>query len=310
MRTTSLYEPDLLVSALQAVLLMIFFITPLLWSLNFRRTIIPVSLSVPVISASLPVVPSQTSKIAEVQQELSAVKERLQQAEIARRKQATKDRREEEFRQREEERQQRIAEEQERQQREEELKAETKRQREEELKAEAKRQHEEELKAEAKRQHEEELKAEAKRQREEELKAEAKRQREEELKEQQLAAQAANQTRRDANAAIENLLHQQQLNNLLAIYIQRIRAQVSRYTSNPEGVPQDIKVVARVLLNRDGTLASMPTIVESSGNAAYDDQAMRAIIRAGQDGFPIPTEPELQSEFDELLLSISPREGS
>ncbi len=95
--------------------------------------------------------------------------------------------------------------------------------------------------------------------------------------------------------------------SLLGRYIAGIKERVYRHMSNPEGVDPGIAVEVRVRLNDDGTLVRVAEVADSSGNAAYDTQAVRAVIREAESGFDLPDDPELRSEFDDLLLVIAPK---
>ncbi len=95
--------------------------------------------------------------------------------------------------------------------------------------------------------------------------------------------------------------------SLLGRYIAGIKERVYRHMSNPEGVDSGIAVEIRVRLNDDGTLARLPEVADGSGNAAYDTQAVRAVIRAAEGGFDLPDDSELRSEFGDLLLIITPK---
>ena len=93
---------------------------------------------------------------------------------------------------------------------------------------------------------------------------------------------------------------------LMDRYIAGIHDKVKRHMTNPEGVPTDIKVEIRVLLQDNGTLLAVPEVEESSGNELFDEQAVRAVIRGAENGFDLPDDPELRKQFAELLLVIRP----
>jgi TonB family protein len=69
-------------------------------------------------------------------------------------------------------------------------------------------------------------------------------------------------------------------------------------------VPGSAEAIYKVTLLPDGTLMDDPVLVKSSGFAAYDDAAARAIIAASP--LPVPTDATLQKMFRELKLSIKP----
>ncbi|MDD4912545.1 MAG: cell envelope integrity protein TolA [Sideroxydans sp.] len=85
-----------------------------------------------------------------------------------------------------------------------------------------------------------------------------------------------------------------------------IRSKIRR---NIVGVPADLpdsaKAEFKVTLLPDGSVLDAK-LVASSGNAAYDDAAERAIYKAQP--LPLPKDANLQQMFRVLRLSIKPRE--
>ncbi len=94
---------------------------------------------------------------------------------------------------------------------------------------------------------------------------------------------------------------------LVDIYRNRIRSLIERYLRHPEGVPQDARVVLIVRLGTNGALNGDPVIDVSSNYPDYDVEAVRAVIFAQP--FPMPTDPALLREFQELRLTIEPRKN-
>ena len=195
---------------------------------------------------------------------------------------AEKERREEEEREKREEEERRKAEEERKQ------KEEEKKKREEDERKE--REREEQRKAEEERQKEE-----ARKQREEE--AEAAR-REAEARAEELRAQA-DAAAREAEAA--------RLADLRGTYVHRITTQIKRHLSDPIHLAeQNITVRVKFSLHPNGDLDDWPTVHKSSGDEAYDNAALRAVIKAAP--LPLPSdEPELLPEFLKLTLNISPK---
>ena len=265
MSTPRLHEPDLFASAVQATVLMSALILPLALSIDLKRTIIPVSLSVPVVTEARPApAPQPAEGISELREQ---VKQRQQQteADLARRRQQ--------------------AEEEERQRRQEE--------------EERRRQQEEEDERQRRLAEEEERQLQAEQQ---------ERERRRQMEQRQQAEREAAERRR-AEAAAGRLTAEQRA-SLIGRYTTGIRERVHRYMSNPEGIgaSDDIAVEVRVRLDSRGMLAAAPVIERSSGSSAYDNQAIRAVIRAADGGFELPDDPQLRTEFGDLLLTIRPKQ--
>ena len=112
MKPPRLYEPDLIASAVQATALMLALILPLALSIELKRTIIPVSLSVPIVTEARP------APLAQPAEEISELREQLRQsqteADLARSRQQTKQREQQRERERLEAERQRQAEEEKR----------------------------------------------------------------------------------------------------------------------------------------------------------------------------------------------------
>jgi colicin import membrane protein len=87
-------------------------------------------------------------------------------------------------------------------------------------------------------------------------------------------------------------------------YQDMIRNKIRRKMKMVADVPGSAEAIYKVTLLPDGTLMDDPVLVKSSGFAAYDDAAARAIIAASP--LPVPTDATLQKMFRELKLSIKP----
>ena len=294
MSAAGLYEPDKNLSGVQAFLLLTVVTLPLLWSVSFRKTIIPEPIVVAIVSAPAP--PVQETQPApdldKVREQIEATKHNLERAEIARRRaedlaeqqrldeerrlEAQRERREEEEARRQDELEERQRLEEEKQ-----LEAETESKR---LEDEEKRRQ-----AEAKKQ----LQEEEERQRETEAR---KRAEEEAEARRQAEVDARLKSARDAK--------------LMDRYMAGIHDRIKRHLTNPEGVSSGIEVEIRVRLNQNGRLADEPEVTKVSGHEQFDEQAVRAIIRGAQVGFDMPEDKDLREQFGELILVITPELGN
>ncbi|MDR9414572.1 MAG: cell envelope integrity protein TolA, partial [Spiribacter sp.] len=77
-------------------------------------------------------------------------------------------------------------------------------------------------------------------------------------------------------------------------YDAAIRQKINRAWSRPPGIPEGLSAVVAVRLGPGGTVLSAE-VVESSGNAAFDRSAERAVLRA--DPLPMPDEPSLAAPY-------------
>ncbi|MCY4325004.1 MAG: TonB C-terminal domain-containing protein [Betaproteobacteria bacterium] len=268
MRAPRLYEPDLIVSAVQATVAMAALVLPLALSIELKRTIIPVSIAVPMITEIQPQPQPQPAREISELREQARQSQNQREADLARRRQEAAEREQQQEQQRQEAEQQRQEEERRAQQQ-----------------------------AEQERAEKERAEQDA---REERRQAEQRRQRE-----------VAEQQRREAAAAAKARpgLTAEQRASLIGRYTSGIKERVHRYMSNPDGISaeNDIAVEVRVRLDSRGMLVATPQIERSSGLAVYDNQALRAVIRAAAGGFVLPDDPELRNEFGDLLLTIRPK---
>ena len=96
------------------------------------------------------------------------------------------------------------------------------------------------------------------------------------------------------------------LENLRESYIRRIKSKIRPHLVTPpeaRGI-ENLEVVVEVRLNADGFLEEFPGVLEKSGVTEYDEEAMRAMLKAAP--FVMPKEPELLEEFRVLTLRITP----
>jgi colicin import membrane protein len=192
------------------------------------------------------------------------------------------------------------------------------RKREEQRKAEeAKRQQalEEKRKAEA----EQKKKAEAEAKRKAELaakqKAEAERKRKAEAEAKRKAELAAKQkaeaeSRRKAEAemraqleAEQARLEEQRVQSALGEYMGYIADKVERSWLRPQGSPGGLKCMVNVKLIPGGDVASA-RVVQSSGDAVFDDSAEKAVLKASP--LPWPDDPSIAKHFRDFNFLFKP----
>ena len=88
-------------------------------------------------------------------------------------------------------------------------------------------------------------------------------------------------------------------------YKELIQAKISRNIVMPPDVPDSAEAKFTVILLPGGSVMDGGVkLLKSSGNAAYDSAAERAIYKAQP--LPIPQDPELARKFRELRLSVKP----
>jgi colicin import membrane protein len=86
-------------------------------------------------------------------------------------------------------------------------------------------------------------------------------------------------------------------------YQDKIRDKIRRNIVMPPDVPESAKAEFRVTLLPGGDVMAVE-LLKSSGNAAYDSAAERAIYKAQP--LPVPPDEALQKMFRELRLTIRP----
>lgn len=87
-------------------------------------------------------------------------------------------------------------------------------------------------------------------------------------------------------------------------YTGLIGGKISRNIVMPPDVPENAEAIFMVIVLPDGSVMDNPKLLKSSGNAAYDSAAERAIYKAQP--LPLPRDPALARMFRELRLSVKP----
>ena len=177
--------------------------------------------------------------------------------------------------------------------------ADIKRQKEEELKKEEeKRKKEEREKAEEKRKADEAKRKEVEKKKKEKEDAETERKQIEEDRKQQKEEAAQRKAQADARA--------KKLALVRGNYINRIVSSIEPFLITPPALRgvDNLKVIVELQLDENGYLLDNPQIYESSGEPEYDEEAIRAVLKAAP--LPMPKDPELIEEFRNLKLHITP----
>lgn len=87
-------------------------------------------------------------------------------------------------------------------------------------------------------------------------------------------------------------------------YTALIGGKISRNIVMPPDVPENAEAIFMVIVLPDGSVMDNPKLLKSSGNAAYDSAAERAIYKAQP--LPLPRDAALARMFRELRLSVKP----
>ena len=230
--------------------------------------------------------PDAVQAVAVDAAEVDAVIDRLEASEaraIAEREAEEQAQREaeEEARREAEEQAQREAEEQARREAEEQARREAEEQarREAEAEAQAQREAEEQARREAEEQARREAEEQARREAEEQARREA---------EEQARREAEEQARREAEAQAARVAEAR------GTFDAAIRQRVTRAWERPPGVPDGLSAVVSVRLGPGGAVLTAD-VVQSSGDAAFDRSAERAVFRA--DPLPMPDDPVLAAPY-------------
>jgi colicin import membrane protein len=93
-------------------------------------------------------------------------------------------------------------------------------------------------------------------------------------------------------------------NSEVAKYKELIQAKISRNIIMPPDVAEKAEAIFLVTVLPGGSVMDNVKLEKSSGNAAYDSAAERAIYKAQP--LPVPQDPELARMFRELRLSVKP----
>ncbi|QGM21179.1 cell envelope integrity protein TolA [Spiribacter sp. 2438] len=254
--------------------------------------------------------PDAVEAVAVDADEVDAMIERLEAAEaraIAEREAEEQAQREaeEEARREAEEQAQREAEEQARREAEEQARREAEEQarREAEAEAQAQREAEEQARREAEEQARREAEEQARREAEEQARREAEEQARREAEEQarreaeeQARREAEEQARREAEEQARREAEAQaaRVAEARGTFDAAIRQRVTRAWERPPGVPDGLSAVVSVRLGPGGAVLTAD-VVQSSGDAAFDRSAERAVFRA--DPLPMPDDPVLAAPY-------------
>lgn len=187
--------------------------------------------------------------------------------------------------------------------------------------AERKRKEKQQREAEAKKKREKEKKKKEKEKREKKEREEKEREKKEEKKKREEAAEIKKRKEEEEKRKVaekERLAKEQRrqqeaatraavLNNLKDGYINRIIGSIEQYLITPPGAKgkDDLEVVVEVNLDVDGSVTGWPRVLQRSGVPEYDEEAVRAVMKASP--LPMPKDPELLDEFRTLKLHISPQ---
>jgi len=87
-------------------------------------------------------------------------------------------------------------------------------------------------------------------------------------------------------------------------YTDLIRNKISSKIIMPPDVPENAEAIFMVTMLPDGSVMDNVKLVKSSGNAAYDSAAERAIYKAQP--LPLPQDKDIARMFRELRLSVKP----
>ena len=172
---------------------------------------------------------------------------------------------------------------------------------EEEARREAEEQAQREAEEQARREAEEQARREAEEQarREAEAKAQAQREAEEQARreaEEQARREAEEQARREAEEQARREAEEQaaRVAEARGTFDAAIRQRVTRAWERPPGVPDGLSAVVSVRLGPGGAVLTAD-VVQSSGDAAFDRSAERAVFRA--DPLPMPDDPVLAAPY-------------
>ena len=183
------------------------------------------------------------------------------------------------------------------------LRREEEKRKKDEEEARKKREEEKRRREEEKKREEDERK---KREEEKRLAEEKKREEKERKKREEERKLAESQAEEDRKKREADKAQREVLENLKDNYIRRIKSKIRPHLVTPpeaRGI-ENLEVVVEVRLNADGFLEEFPGVLEKSGVTEYDEEAMRAMLKAAP--FVMPKEPELLEEFRVLTLRITP----
>lgn len=90
----------------------------------------------------------------------------------------------------------------------------------------------------------------------------------------------------------------------VARYKELIQSKIKRNIADTTDVPENAEAIFMVIVLPDGSVMDNVKLLKSSGNAAYDSAAERAIYKAQP--LPLPRDAALARMFRELRLSVKP----
>jgi colicin import membrane protein len=186
-------------------------------------------------------------------------------------------------------------------------KAEAERKRKAELAAKQKAEAEQKKKAEAERKRKAELaakqKAEAEAKRKAELAARQKAEAERKRKAEEAARAKAEAEMQAQLAAERAALEEARVQSVLGEYIAYIADKVERNWLRPPGSPAGLKCTVNVRLIPGGDVVSA-RVVQSSGDAVFDDSAEKAVLKASP--LPVPDDPSATKHFRNFNFVFKP----
>jgi colicin import membrane protein len=155
-------------------------------------------------------------------------------------------------------------------------------------------------KAEAEAKRKAELEARRKAEAEAKRKAEAEAKRKADLEAKRKAEEAA---RARAEAELQAQLEAERVQSVLGEYIGYIADKVERSWLRPPGSPGGLKCTVNVKLIPGGDVVSA-RVVQSSGDAVFDDSAEKAVLRASP--LPVPDDPSVAGHFRDFNFVFKP----
>ena len=183
------------------------------------------------------------------------------------------------------------------------LRREEEKRKKDEEEARKKREEEKRRREEEKKREEDERK---KREEEKRLAEEKKREEKERKKREEERKLAESQAEEDRKKREADKAQREVLENLKDNYIRRIIGRIESFLTEPPEIRglENLEVIVEIHLDTDGSLEGLPQILETSGIPEYDGAVFRGILKSGT--LPMPKEPELLEEFRVLTLRITP----
>ncbi|MBA1148041.1 cell envelope integrity protein TolA [Ectothiorhodospiraceae bacterium WFHF3C12] len=98
---------------------------------------------------------------------------------------------------------------------------------------------------------------------------------------------------------------QRQVQAAMNQHIPAIRRRVTQSWLRPSGVPEGLEVTMRVQMAAAGMVRNV-SVVDSSGNGAFDNSAIRAVEKASP--LPVPSDPDIARQFRDITFVFKPDE--